>query len=779
MRFTPRKRKANLPWQYNKPGLDANKCMVKIREDQNFKIEETGGVLDLNQWLNHVKKKSVALSNEDDFSLLRQAAELSQSVESKAIKEGNASKQGFSSFLVGLQMVDIMLDLNMDADALIAALLYRSVREDKLSLKKVEDQLGNIPAKLIRGVLDMAAISAYVNADREPFVGEQQHHLDNVRKMLIAMVDDVRVAIIKLAERTCAIRSVNLAPKEKRRKVAREIFDIYAPLAHRLGIGHIKWELEDLSFRYLKPDDYKKISNLLAERRLNREQYIEQVVETLDDSLREVDVKADLAGRVKHIYSIWRKMQRKNIDFHQVYDIRAIRILVPTIADCYAALGIVHSLWTHIPKEFDDYITSPKENGYRSLHTAVIGPKGKVLEIQIRTYEMHDEAELGVCAHWKYKEGEQSKTEKSYESKISWLRQVLEWQEELEGNVPEQISAALKNNIVDERVYVFTPKGDVLDLPLGGTPVDFAYRVHTEVGHHCRGAQVDGRIVPLNHKLKTGDRVEIITANSGGPSKDWLNPGSGYLVAPRSRSKVQHWFKEQDRDQNIVDGKSILNSELQRLAIRTNLDVVAQKLNLKKEEDLFAAVGAGDIKLGQVLSKINTSLQPEKAFKFQPSQSKVSLNKSDDGIYIHGVGNLLTTIAGCCKPVPGENVIGYVTVGRGVTVHRQDCKHLLSLVEKDPDRIVDVSWGETRDKIYPVDIMIHAYDREGLLKDIINILSNENINVTSMNTHSTIKRNTADMKVTLEVASIVELGGVLSKINQLQNVIKTRRVSQT
>ena len=752
--------------------------MVKVRENQNYNLETTGGIFDLGLWLSHAREKSSALSNENDFSLLRRAAELSQSVESKAITEGNPSEQGFSSFLVGLQMVDIMLDLNMDIESLVAAVLYRSVRENKLSLKVVEEQLGKVPAKLIRGVLDMAAISAYVNADREPFVGEQQKQLDNVRKMLVAMVDDVRVAIIKLAERTCAIRSVNLAPKDKRRKVAREIFDIYAPLAHRLGIGHIKWELEDLSFRYLKPDDYKKISKLLAERRLNREQYLGQVMSALEDALQEVNVKADLAGRVKHIYSIWRKMQRKNIDFHQVYDIRAIRILVPSIADCYSALGIVHSLWTHIPKEFDDYITSPKENGYRSLHTAVIGPRGKVLEIQIRTHEMHDEAELGVCAHWKYKEGEQSKTEKSYESKISWLRQVLEWQEELEGNVPEHVSEALKNNIVDERVYVFTPKGDVLDLPLGGTPVDFAYRVHTEVGHHCRGAQVDGRIVPLNYKLKTGDRVEIITANSGGPSKDWLNPGSDYIVAPRSRSKVQHWFKEQDRDQNILDGKSILKSELQRLAIKINLDSVAQKLNLKKEEDLFAAVGAGDIKLGQILSIINAFLRPEKTFEFKPSESKSSSNISDDGIYIHGVGNLLTTIAGCCKPVPGEKVIGYVTVGRGVSIHRQDCTHLLSLVDKDPDRIVDVSWGETREKIYPVDIMIHAYDREGLLKDIINILSNEDINVTSMNTQSNIKNNTADMKVTLEVASIVELGQVLSKINQLQNVIETRRVSQ-
>lgn len=756
--------------------------MVKVREDQNYTLDGTegkvNGAFDFEAWLGHVKEKAGKLADEDAFSLLLQAATLSQMVENEAGLQGNVSQQGFSSFQVGLKMVDIMLDLNMDVDALVAALLYRSVRENKLALEDVVKQFGDEPAKLVQGVLDMAAISAYVNADREPFFGELQQQLDNVRKMMVAMVDDVRVAIIKLAERTCAIRAVNQAPKEKRRKVAREVFDIYAPLAHRLGIGHIKWELEDLSFRYLQPEAYKKIAKLLAEKRLEREHYIDEVLETLENALQDVGVKAELSGRVKHIYSIWRKMQRKKIDFHQVYDIRAVRVLVPSVADCYAALGVVHALWQHIPKEFDDYITSPKENGYRSLHTAVIGPKGKVLEIQLRTQEMHDEAELGVCAHWKYKEGSPSKAERSYENKISWLRQVLEWQEELEGHAPNRVSDLFKGNIVDERVYVFTPKGDVLDLPFGATPVDFAYRVHTEVGHHCRGAQVNGRIVPLNYQLKTSDRVEIITVKSGGPSKDWLNPNSGYLVSPRARSKVQHWFKLQDRDQNIADGKALLNAELQRLAIKADLDGVAQALNLKAAEDLFAAVGAGDIRVGQIVGKINAPLQPEKSFAFHAPESRSQDSQSDDGVYIHGVGNLLTHIAGCCKPVPGENVIGYVTVGRGVSVHRQDCPHLISLMEKDPARIVDVSWGETRDKIYPVDIMIHAYDREGLLRDVITILSNEKINVTSMNTRSNFKNNTADMQVSVEISSIVELGHVLAKINQLQNVIETKRIQQ-
>ena len=752
--------------------------MVKVREDQINAKEWSSEGFEFDVWLKDIKEKTRTLTDEGDLAKLGQAAEVAQRIEAESIIKGNPSELGFSSFLVGLQMVDIMLELNMDVDALVAAVLYRSVRENKLPLTEVVNQFGESPARLIQGVMDMAAFSIYVNADREPFLGEQQQYLDNVRKMMVAMVDDVRVAIIKLSERTCAIRAVNLAPKEKRRKVAREIFDIYAPLAHRLGIGHIKWELEDLSFRYLKPDDYKKIAKLLAEKRLERESYIDEVLQALNHALHEVEVEAELSGRAKHLYSIWRKMQRKNIDFHQVYDIRAVRVLVPTVADCYVALGIIHSLWKHIPKEFDDYITSPKENGYRSLHTAVIGPKAKVLEIQIRTFEMHNEAELGVCAHWKYKEGEKSKAEESYENKISWLRQVMDWQEELEGNVALPVSDAVNSKIADERIYVFTPKGDVMDLPLGSTPVDFAYRVHTEVGHHCRGAQVNGRIVPLNYKLKTGDRVEVLTSKTGGPSRDWLNPASGYLVAPRARSKVQYWFKQQDRDQNIADGKSILGAEIKRLAIKVNLDKIARDLNLNSEEDLYAAIGAGDIKSGQVLSKINAVLKPQKTFDFKPVGNKKVSSQSDDGIYIHGVGNLLTHIAGCCKPVPGENVVGYVTVGRGVSVHRQNCPHLLALIEKDADRRVDVSWGETRDKIYPVDIAIHAYDREGLLKDVINILSNEKINVTSMNTISNFKNNTADMKVTMEVASIVELGDVLSKINQLQNVIETRRIEQ-
>ncbi len=426
----------------------------------------------------------------------------------------------------------------------------------------VSQRFGPVVAKLIDGVQRMAAISASLSPRKSMVMGTQGQ-VENLRKMLVAMVDDVRVALIKLAERTCAIRAVKTADDEKRNRVAREVFDIYAPLAHRLGIGHIKWELEDLSFRYLEPDQYKQIAKLLHERRLDRERFISDVMSQLKNELQATGVDADISGRAKHIYSIWRKMQRKGLEFSQIYDVRAVRVLVPEMRDCYTALGIVHTLWRHIPKEFDDYIANPKENGYRSLHTAVIGPEGKVLEVQIRTHAMHEEAELGVCAHWRYKGTDVKSGSNHYEEKISWLRQVLEWHEELGdiGGLAEQ----LRVDIEPDRVYIFTPDGHAIDLPKGATPLDFAYRVHTEIGHNCRGAKINGRIVPLNYSLQTGEQVEIITSKHGTPSRDWLNPNLGYVTTSRARAKIVHWFKLQARDQNVAAGKTLLERELNRL----------------------------------------------------------------------------------------------------------------------------------------------------------------------------------------------------------------------
>ncbi len=741
--------------------------MVKVREDHPVTSE---GHIDIDRW--------VALIGEqirlEDEALVRQACVLSQAIDEQNVREERVWSPGHSSFRTGLEMAQILAELNLDQETLIAAILYRAVREERIALSRVRAEYGDSVAKLIDGVLQMAAISASHQPFKGAVLGQRDGQIDNVRKMLVTIIDDVRVVLIKLAERTCAIRAVKNATPEKRQRVAKEVFDIYAPLAHRLGIGHVKWELEDLSFRYLHPVAYKKIARLLDERRVDRDDFIRSVLGSLENALRESEIEAEISGRSKHIYSIWRKMKRKNLDFSQIYDIRAFRILVPKTADCYAALGVVHTLWRHIPKEFDDYIANPKENGYRSLHTAVVGPQGKVMEVQIRTRDMHEEAELGVCAHWRYKGTDAKNKSNAYEEKINWLRQVLEWQEEI-GDV-SGIVDQLKKDVAGDRIYVFTPEGHVVDLMQGATPVDFAYRVHTEVGHACRGAKVNGRIVPLTYALKTGEQVTILTGNRSAPSRDWLNPGLGYLQTSRARAKVAHWFKQQDRGSNIVDGRAIIEDEFKRLSLGDiNLQRLAEQLNFKSAEDMFAAVGAGDLKPTHVANLAQQQIEPkEKQLDLQLSPSVEGLHK-EKGIQIRGVGKLLTSIAHCCKPLPGDPIIGYITVGRGVSIHRQDCMNVLQLQEKEPNRMIEVSWGKTPDTIYSVDVSILAYDREGLLRDITQILANEKVNVTSLNTLSDRQQSTATMSLTLELSSLEKLGRVLARIKQLPNIIEVHR----
>lgn len=747
--------------------------MVKVRDEHP--THEDGSV-NLESWLARVQEKTSF--SEAGMSVVARACELSRFAEQEAVAVDNIWAEGTSSFRTGLEIAEILLDLHMDLDSVVAGVLYRSVREQKLPLDSIEEQFGSNVSQLIDGALQMAAISALLRPERRGLKDNYHLQMDNMRKMLVSMVDDVRVALIKLAERTCAIRAVANAPEEKQRRVAQEVFDVYAPLAHRLGIGHIKWELEDLSFRYLQPEAYKKIAGLLVEKRLDREEYIEDVLNELGPALKKDGVHAELSGRVKHIYSIWRKMRRKNIDFHQVYDIRAVRILVRDDKECYAALGVVHHLWQHIYKEFDDYITTPKENGYRSLHTAVIGPHGKVLEVQIRTQDMHEEAELGVCAHWQYKDGSSNKNPSgSYENKISWLRQVLEWHEDLGDTNLGDLVEQFQNDVVEDRIYVFTRDGDVKDLALGATPLDFAYHIHTEVGNRCRGAVVNGRIVPLNYVLKTGERVEIITSKQGEPRRDWLNSNSGYIRTPRARAKVQHWFKLQDRDKNISDGAALLSTEFQRFAI-TDVDQVkvAQSLNYKAWDDVAAAVGAGDLKVSQVVAKTDLHLNgaiPQRSPQISTPKTNAGLNLQ--GVTIQGVGNLMTHLAGCCKPVAGDAIAGYVTVGRGVSIHSKSCGHLLQLQQEDPDRVLEVSWGETNGQVYPVEITISAYDRQGLLRDVTAVLAHEHVNVIAMNSWSDVRNNTAEFRVTLEVTSIAILGKLLGKINQLPNIIAVKR----
>ncbi|MBU1330025.1 MAG: GTP diphosphokinase [Gammaproteobacteria bacterium] len=743
--------------------------MVQVRAHQPINDD---GSINLEAWLEHVLSVDPAL----DRDALRDACEFARAAEQQANAAQNLWTEGASSFTAGLEIAEILADLRLDQDSLVAAVIYRGVREGKITLAAVHQRFGPVVAKLIEGVLRMAAISASLNP-RDSLVLGSQAQVDNLRKMLVAMVDDVRVALIKLAERTCAIRAVKEADEEKRQRVAREVFDIYAPLAHRLGIGHIKWELEDLSFRYLEPEQYKQIAKLLHERRLDREHYINEVMGQLRAELEATGIKPDLSGRAKHIYSIWRKMQRKGLQFSQIYDVRAVRVLVPEVRDCYTALGIVHTLWRHIPKEFDDYIANPKENGYRSLHTAVLGPEGKVLEVQIRTQAMHEEAELGVCAHWRYKGTDVKAGSNHYEEKISWLRQVLEWHEELGdiGGLAEQ----LRVDIEPDRVYVFTPDGHAIDLPKGATPLDFAYRVHTEIGHNCRGAKINGRIVPLNYSLQTGEQVEIITSKHGTPSRDWLNSNLGYVTTSRARAKIVHWFKLQDRDQNVAAGKTQLERELSRLALPpVDFEKLAEKANLKTSEDLFASLGAGDLRLAHLVNLAQQLVEPDRAneqLELIPRKAQGFKPGKRGDIQIQGVGNLLTQMAGCCQPLPGDPIVGYITLGRGVSIHRQDCAAVLQLSGREPERIIQVSWGPVPVQTYPVDIIIRAYDRSGLLRDVTQMLLNERLNVLAVNTRSNKEDNTASMSLTVEIPGLDALGRLLGRISQLPNIIEARR----
>jgi GTP pyrophosphokinase len=747
--------------------------VVKVRSDLATGID---GEFLADTWVDGLSIKL----EQADRQLLKQACELArQCLDSPGTIVDDWSDTS-NSFMAGIDMVQILLDLHMGTDSLVAGLLYRSVAEGRLEVDQVESTFGARAASLVIGVQRMSAISE-LNIDRdERVLGQADAQKENIRKMLISLVDDVRVALIKLAERTCAIRAVKDLP-ERRILVAREVFDVYAPLAHRLGIGHLKWELEDLSFRYLYQDSYHKIAKLLDGRRLERDQFIERVKSLLLDALKHSGTDGELSGRSKHIYSIWRKMQRKGIGFSQVYDIRAVRILVPEVRDCYAALGLVHGLWRNIPNEFDDYIANPKENGYRSLHTAVIGPEGKILEVQIRTYEMDEEAELGVCAHWRYKSAEGlTGLSSSYEEKIAWLRQVLDWHEETGDahNLAEQFSF----EIAQDRVYVFTPEGDVVNLAQGATPLDFAYHVHTEVGHSCRGAKVNGSIVPLTYPLVTGQRVQILTGREAIPRRDWLQPGLGYLKTSRARAKVQHWFRALARDENVDAGRRLLEREFRRLAL-TSIDYkrVAQRVQHSTVEDMFAAAGAGELSAAQVLHAaqdivLDGDLDESPAIKLRKSGRRVSDSRSS-AIQVQGIGNLLSHIAGCCKPLPGDEIAGFITQGRGVSVHRRDCGRLLQLHSNTPERMIEVNWGAGSELGYEVDIGIDAYDRSGLLRDITELLARARINVLAVNTLTHRKDNTATMRLTIEVADLTALGKVLERVCRLSNVISAYRIS--
>ena len=663
--------------------------------------------------------------------------------------------------------------LGVDAETVVATLLGSFLVAGHLSVDDVRSAYGNEIGRLVENVrwLNSLIVSNYPTAAAPGAFASQQ--TETLRRMVLSIVDDARAVLIRLAFRAQRMPLLGMLPEEERRHFARETLELYAPLANRLGVAQLKWEMEDLAFRILEPDAYKRVAKALEERREDRETYIQNFVSILKGKLHDLNVQgAKVYGRPKHIYSIWLKMKRKRLEFSDLFDVRAVRVLVNTVQECYAVLGAVHSTWQHVPKEFDDYIANPKENGYQSLHTAVIGPGGKPVEVQIRTRQMDEDAELGVAAHWRYKEG--GPQDQRMQRNINNLRQLLESQDE------DSFLESVASEVFNDRVFVFTPNGDVIDLPSGATPLDFAYQVHTEIGHRCRGAKVNGRIVQLTTSLENGDQVEILTSREAAPRRDWLNKELGYLVSGRARGKVRSWFNQQDQDQHREDGKSIVERELRRMrAADVTIEDVAAQLRVDSLEKLYIALGRNDVSLPQLVGAISAlenrnrgEVEPE----FRP-HAPVQGEGNAGQINVSGVGSLLTSIATCCKPVPYDSIIGFITKGKGVSVHRQDCKNILNLSPEDQVRLIDVDWGAESNEVYSVDLWIMAYDRQGLLRDITSVLSNEHIGMTAVNTQSNRSEQTAEMKITVEVDNLQQLGRVMQKLRQLHNILEVERLA--
>ena len=688
----------------------------------------------------------------------------------------------------------ILVELNVPPTVIVSALLHDTVEDTDVTLEDIKKEFGEEVAKLVDGVTkltqlpniyrsDQHAENNYYNEEIDDSISDNEKDSEitahqksrfrkkdlrneTLRKTFIAMGEDVRVILIKLADRLHNMRTLNYVKPEKRKQIAQETLDIFAPLANRLGIWRIKWELEDLSFRYVNPDKYKEIANKLAERRSNREEEIAKIIHDLKTIMQKASIDVDISGRPKHIYSIYRKMTDKGKPFEMVRDLRAVRLLVPDIPCCYTALGLIHTKWHPIPYEFDDYIAAPKDNFYQSIHTAVIYDDGLPLEVQIRTPEMHQEAEYGIAAHWRYKEKSKQRDE-NYEQRINWLRKLMEWRQDVVD--AQEFVDSMKSDVFEDRVYVFTPNGDIIDLPNGSTPIDFAYHVHTEIGHRCRGAKINGKLVNLEYVLKTGDRVEILTSKHGGPSRDWLNQNLGLVKTQRAKTKIRHWFKRQDREQNLTQGKLMLERDLKRLGmINTGLDKVINATDYKNVDELYVALGCGDISLGRIINLLgDVDKAKEPFFDTQVvTERKVDAN----AVKVLGLRGLLTSFAKCCNPAPGDEIIGYITRGRGATIHRRDCPNILRL--KDKERLVKVSWGEAQNT-FPVSVLIKAYDRQGLMSDISKILDNESINLLDINLK--LNHNLASINTVLEVNNIAQLSRVLTKIENLPNIMEAKR----
>ena len=673
-----------------------------------------------------------------------------------------------------LELLKVISGLSPDPQTVSCAMLFVASEwgEDLASLRKdlsaeVNDQLDQL--------------LHLIELETEHLPASTGHSAEGLRRMLLALVNDVRVVLIALAWQLVKLRRVR-AGSEDAVSLAKEAMLIHAPLANRLGVWQLKWELEDLAFRYEHPGDYGRVAKLVDERRTDREKFIRIFIEKLETAIHDAGIKGEVKGRPKHIYSIWKKMQRKGLDFHELFDVRAVRVLVDDVPGCYSVLGLVHTLWQPVPGEFDDYITMPKGNNYQSLHTAVTGPQGKVVEVQIRTYEMNEHAELGVASHWRYKEG--GPNDPAFDNKIAVMRQLLESGEEKLDD--ESLLESFKTAASEDRVYVLTPRGQVLDMALGATVLDFAYHVHTEVGHRCQGAKVNGRIVPLTQRLQTGDRVEILTRKHPKPSRDWLNPRLGFIRGARARSKVRQWFRRESHEENLRQGKELVDAELKRLGLTTaDLEDVPERFNFNSVDDLFAAVGNGDLTVSQVVHAVerykekDVELTAEDLVTRTSKRRRTQNAKEGGDVVIEGVGNLMTTMARCCQPVPGDPVCGYITRGRGVTIHREDCANVLRWKMEENPRLIQVNWSREAESGYRVNLLLRAYNRRELIKDISSMLATSEVSVTDINSHLDESTDEVIIRLQVVVNDYQQLSDLLHRLNNIPNIFEARRLRET
>ena len=729
--------------------------------------------MDKDQFINKLPKSYSAAERE----LIQKAYSFAEEAHA-----GQTRANGLPYFTHCLGVANILLELEASPNIVAAGLLHDVLMDTPTTVEQLRKEFGRTIAGFVEDVTRITALPQLSRADQHPpertplppstplsELKLSDDLAETLRKMLLAIGDDIRVVVIKLADRLHNMRTLSSLPLDRQRIIGQETLDIFAPLANRLGIWQFKWELEDLGFRYTNPEKYKEISDQLTLRRAKRLEEIEHIVADLQELCAKADVKATISGRPKHIYSIYRKMQRKNKNFDSIRDLRAVRIIVDDVETCYKVLGIIHMHFQPIPGEFDDYIAAKKPNNYQSLHTAVIYSDGKPLEVQIRTWEMHQNAEYGIAAHWRYKEDAASLSS-DYEQKVQSMRNLLAWSQEVDDS--QTLIEGLKSDIFRDRVYVFTPRGDVIDLPSGSTPIDFAYQVHTDIGHRCRGARVNGKLVPLDYTLHSGDQVEILTVNRGGPSLDWLNPNLGLVKSGRTRAKIKQWFKQQAREQNLEHGKLLVEKEFKRLGLNgIDLNDYVASFNVRSLEDLYVGIGSGDIPMGKLITRIEELSKPSLAEIEELIPEAPRSSGDNTSVMVAGLSGMATNFAHCCNPMPGDEIIGYITRGRGVTIHRSDCPNALRV--RDTERLIKVDWGSAA-KTFPVPLQITSYDRQGLMADISSVLSSEPVRLVDLSLNT--KQHIVKVNLTVEIADISQLSRLLARLENIQNVIEAIRV---